>query len=118
MEQSLTQRQQEWANRVGRWRESKLGREEFAAQEGVSGKRLAWWDWKLRKLGVVPPEEPRPEASAPSFVRLEVAGPFPSVEQAEPLELVLSGGQRVRIPVGFDAGTLSRVVSVLAGGAA
>lgn len=118
MEQLLTQKQREWASRVSRWRESQLGREEFAAQEGVSGKRLAWWDWKLRKLGVVPPEEPRPQAQAPSFVRLEVAEPMPSMEPAEPLELVLSGGQRVRIPVGFDASTLSRVMSVLEGGAA
>lgn len=118
MQESLTQVQQEWVDRVVRWKASTLERDEFAAKEGVTGKRLRWWYWKLRKLGVLSSEEEKPKATAPSFVRLEVGVPSSEVERTEPLEIVLSGGQRVRIPVGFDASTLARLMAVLGGGAA
>jgi hypothetical protein len=117
MEQSLTQTQRKWAERVARWEESKLGREEFAAKEGVAGEQLSWWRWKLKRMGVAPLELVT-AASEPSFVRLEASGPLLRAEQAEPLELILSGGVRVRIPVGFDSDTLSRVMAFLLRGEA
>lgn len=117
MEQSLTQTQQEWAARVARWQESKLGRNEFAAREGIAGERLTWWRWKLKRLGVIPSEVATASLGS-SFVRLEAAECSAGVEQAEPLELILGGGQRVRIPVDFDAGTLTRVLAIIARGEA
>ncbi len=83
MEQSLTQTQRKWAGRVARLEGSKLGREEFAAKEGVAGEQLSWWRWKLKRMGVAPLELVI-AAWEPSFVRLEASGPFPRVEQTEP----------------------------------
>jgi hypothetical protein len=112
MVQVLTHTQKKWAERVARWEKSGLGCEEFAAKEVISAKRLSWWRWKLRQLGESLSEVAAP--SLPSFVRLDVVESPPRIEHAEPLELVFNGGQRLRIPVGFDAETLSRVVSLLA----
>jgi hypothetical protein len=67
MKQSLTQTQMEWAARVARWKESKLERDEFAAKEGVSGKRLAWWWWRLRKLGALPLDVSRRRGPQPGL---------------------------------------------------
>jgi hypothetical protein len=33
-------------------RRARLGRDEFAAKEGISGERLSWWRWKLKRLGI------------------------------------------------------------------
>jgi hypothetical protein len=116
MKQSLTPTQRRWAERVAKWEESKLGREEFAAKEGVVAEQLTWWRWKLRRMGVAPLEVVA-AAPGPSFVRLEAA-PAPSrrAAQSEPLELILGSGQTVRIPVGFDPETLSRVMTLLSRG--
>ena len=112
MDQVLTHTQKKWAERVARWEKSELGRDEFAAKEGINGEQLSWWRWRLRKLGVSLPEVE--DSSVPSFVRLDVMDLPPRIEPTDPLELVLSGGRRLRIPVGFDAETLSRVISLLA----
>jgi transposase-like protein len=49
-----------------------------------------------------------------AFVRLE-----PTKSRAgEPLEVLLPGGIAVRVPVGFDGGTLSRVLTLVKGGVA
>ena len=82
MERALTQTQRKWAERIARWEESKLGRGEFAAKEGVNGERLSWWRWKLKSLGVAPMRAVA-AASEPSFVRLEVTGCSARREQAE-----------------------------------
>jgi hypothetical protein len=116
MEHSLTPTQREWADRVARWQASKLRRDEFAAREGVAGERLTWWRWKLRSLGVVGSEVIPTTSSPPAFVRLETSEPAQNVSETEPLELVLGGDLVLRIPVGFDAQTLSRVTALLARG--
>lgn len=49
-----------------------------------------------------------------AFVRLE-----PTASTAgEPLEILLAGGVAVRVPVGFDGTTLSRVLTLVKGGVA
>jgi transposase-like protein len=49
-----------------------------------------------------------------AFVRLE-----PSASRVgEPLEILLAGGVAVRVPVGFDGATLSRVLTLVKGGVA
>jgi hypothetical protein len=42
---------------------------------------------------------------------VEVAG----VVAESRIEIVLPGGQRIHVPVGFDASTLSQIVAVLEG---
>ena len=47
-----------------------------------------------------------------SFVRLEVAKP----SAAGPVEILGGNGRVVRVGVGFDEGTLVRVLSIIDGG--
>jgi len=61
----------------------------------------------------------RPAAAGDSlgpmaFVRLEPTAPV----VGEPLEILLAGGVAVRVPVGFDGTTLSRVLTLVKGGVA
>jgi len=50
----------------------------------------------------------------PSFVEVGVAGPAEDRRRdATGLELVVRGGYRLRVGVGFDAATLRRVLDVL-----
>jgi len=105
-----------WAKRVQRLYESELTDVEFAAEVGVNVHTLRGWKHKLRattepgheatrlKRSTPPPKSSRP-TTAPSFVEMTVA---PAAE----IELRV-GDVAVRVPVGFDEATLSRVVSVL-----
>jgi transposase-like protein len=58
---------------------------------------------------------PRPDAL--TFVRLEAMVPPVPASTGVPVEIVFAGGVSVRVPVGFDEPTLSRVVSVIKGAA-
>lgn len=121
---ALTARQSEWLERVERWNNSGLGRDAFAARESVEPKRLRWWHWNLRRLGVPLADPPgrspslAQPTSAPSlastFVRLDA---IHAAEPSPPLEVLLSFGRIVRVPAGFDAATLVRLVGVLEGSA-
>ena len=117
---ALTAQQSEWLERVERWINSGLGRDAFAARESVEPKRLRWWHWNLRRLGVAladppgrPPSMAQPTSAlsiASSFVRLDA---IHASEASPPLELLLGLGRIVRVPVGFDGATLVRLISVL-----
>ena len=103
----------EWVDRIARWESSGLSRDDFAAREGITGKKLVRWRWNLRQLQSAAPA-PVPQ-TALTFVRLETSTPSIS---AMPLEVVLSSGRTVRVPVDFDEATLSRIVTLLERGAA
>ena len=106
-----------WAKRVERWRDSGLTLKEFATEIGVNANTLAGWRWRLgnegggaeasrmpRFLEIVAPAEDRERSAAPSTM--------PQLA-AEPFELILSGGHRVRVPVQFDGPALRRLVDAL-----
>ncbi len=106
-----------WVKRVERWRDSGLTLKEFAAEVGVNANTLAGWRWRLGAVG-----EARGTSRLPRF--LEIVAPPEAGERsttpasamqpaAEPFELVLSGGQRVRVPVQFDGPALRRLVDAL-----
>ena len=92
----------EWAERVGRWRESGLTAQEFAARHRLKRSTLVWWSSALARA-------PR---AAPPFV--EVLRP---AQGAEPegglLEVVLRDGLRVRVSGSFDAAVLLRLLAAL-----
>ena len=113
----------EWAKRVERWKDSGLTAKEFAAETGIKASTLSYWCWKLtadaRKQGApavgARPAEPKRrrgptrsqrQPATASFVEVPVAA---VVSAPEPVEVVL-GDVRVRVPVGFDEETLTRVV--------
>lgn len=112
----------EWAKRVERWKDSGLSAKEFAAETGVKASSLSYWKWKLglggggrgeqtvagsRAIESKPRTIRKPSRGAAGFV--EVA-PGTVTTTSSMLELVLSGGARVRVPKGFDEETLMRVV--------
>ena len=93
---------EEWQRLVAEWRASGQPRREFAAARGVHPGTLSWWAWRLTSR-----DARRPRRS-PGFAEVVV------VEPASYPELVVEVGDvRVRVPRGFDAGELRRLVDAL-----
>jgi hypothetical protein len=76
----------------------------FARKRAVSA--WALYDWKRRTRHRA---DPRPEERV-GFVQVKVADPPRGVPT---LWVELSGGLRVHVPAGFDAGELRRLIEVL-----
>jgi hypothetical protein len=107
----------EWRERLERWEGSELGGSDFAEQEGVSVSTLYRWSRRLelgpvkRRGGGRSRKSVRPRV-LPVIVKPDAA---PLLGPAPLLEVLLRGGEVVRVPQGFDEGTLARVVRVLGG---
>lgn len=110
----------EWAKRVERWRDSGLTVKQFAAETGLKASTLTYWKWKLRSSAsdadfitsgehhTVNHDDRTLKSVAPKFVEME------SVRTAAPapVEIVIDGRLTLRVPIGFDEETLSRVLRV------
>jgi transposase len=117
----------EWAKRVERWNDSGLTAKEFEAQSGFKASMLSYWRWKLRALDRAG-RDPSGQAAKPASGTRSVSGgatrvasvaesmqfvelPAAVIASSTPwLELVLDGSARVRVPVGFDEVTLTRLL--------
>ena len=97
-----------WHELVDQHAQSGLTVAAFCEARGISAPSLYTW----RKRFAAPAAAST--ALALSFVAVEPIEDEPS--SAQPLELVLRGGRCVRIPVGFDAHTLQRLVGIVEGG--
>jgi hypothetical protein len=99
-----------WAKRVARLERSGVSIRTFAAREGLKAGSLSYWKWRLSQRG-----RARPAAVAPlRFVELTGRqSPSAAPAPAPGFEVVLSTGRKVRVPGGFDAGELGRLVAVL-----
>jgi transposase len=100
----------EWSKRVERWQRSGLSAEEFGAREGLKPKQLGWWRWRLRSS---------PPASAPEvqFLPVHVVDSSgPPAGSGTTLEVALPNGRVIRVPSGFDAAMLERVLSIASEG--
>lgn len=104
-----------WAKRVERLRDSGLSVKQFASETGVNAHTLSWWRYQLgaqAKKQEARPSSPKrrqarsPKASSMTFVEL-------ATTTSTPLAVVLAGGREIRVPVGFDAATLERLLAVL-----
>jgi transposase-like protein len=107
-----------WAKRVERWKDSGLPLREFAGEVGVNPSTLSYWKWRLSREA---PKSAAPRKAALkkaaslavrplSFVELTKQAPSRLVE---PFEVELVSGERVRVPSGFDAEALARLLRVL-----
>jgi hypothetical protein len=110
----------EWAKRIERWKDSGLTAAEYGAETGLNRHTLTYWKWRLKAQPGVGRTKSAEKQTAPmpaGFVEVKMPLPEPIVvsEPAEPLELLLAGGMRLRIPVRFDEQALRRVVAVLGG---
>lgn len=109
-----------WRKRIERWKDSGLTAAEYATETGLNRQTLAYWSWRLRTQPGGGKAKSAKKKTAPTpapFVEVKVAMPEPAVtsEPAEPLELLLAGGMRLRIPARFDEQALVRVVAALGG---
>ena len=101
---------------VRAWLASGLSCEAFARRARIKPGTLAWWKWKLESEGVrLTAKRPRrrtvPRKRLVPFVEITPAQP----EAARPrIELEL-GDVTLRVPDGFDSGTLGRVLELLRG---
>ena len=83
----------------------------YCREAGLSASTYYWWKGELkRRDGVV---RCGPVGVASLFAEVAVAQPASAPEL--PLEVVLAGERVIRVPRGFDAGTLAEVVRVLEG---
>ena len=127
----------EWAKRVERWQQSGLTAKEFAAQTGLKQSTLSYWKWALRSTPSEPPRRASKKRAsrAPAMTKsASKSGPRqgPAAEQlgsnsgafvevtagvavSGSLELVLGGHLTVRVPVGFDEETLTRLMRAVEG---
>lgn len=102
----------EWQKRVGRWKESGLTAEEFAAELGIKPGTLRFWKYSLDKQKREGARRRGGETSLPtaeSFIEVR-----PAVTAAHrSFELELGGGRRLLIPAEFDAAALERLLTLL-----
>jgi hypothetical protein len=105
-------RREEWAKRVRAWRRSGQTTAEFAASIGVNANTLTWWGSRLRRGA---PQERRRSSPRDAGDVTAAAGIIEvrGLARDDRFELELGSGQRLRIPPGFDAATLERLLVVL-----
>jgi hypothetical protein len=106
-----------WAKRVERWKDSGLTAKEYAAEVGISAHSLTWWKWRLSSKSGIAAKGARPRRRARK-ASPDTAAPLTFVElsaptTAEPFEIVLPSSLRIRVPSGFDATVLRRLLDVL-----
>jgi len=89
---------QEWRRIVEDWGCSGLSKHEFAESIGVNPGTLGWWRWRFRS-----------EPALPAFIDVVV---HEDQVVAPDFDLTV-GNIGVRVPVGFDARELERLLAVL-----
>jgi hypothetical protein len=99
-----------WAARVARWQRSGLTAAAFAAREGCKAGTLAYWKWKLRQVERT--QRGGPAVAKPPVSFVEVVSPAGDGAETS-VEIVVSGGYRVRMPPGAAHETLRTVLDVL-----
>ena len=93
-----------WAARVREWKRSGLTAAVYAERKGFSAGTLRWWSSRLGRQASASAKPPVVEVTLTQ-----------ETTAASTLELVLASGGRVVVPVGFDAATLARLLTVLEG---
>ena len=101
---TMREREGAWRDRIRRWQQSGLGRKEFAEREGVHPSTLGWWRSALARRDGGQKIQP-----VVALTRVTVTPTIATM----PLEIVVKGGPVVRVPMGFDAATLARLLTVL-----
>ena len=107
-----------WSKRIERWKDSGLTAKEFAAELGINAHSLTWWRWRLSSTHTSATKTRVRTQRTVSKVSSVTPAPLTFVELSaavavEPLEVVLPSSLRIRVPSGFDAGALRRLLEVL-----
>jgi hypothetical protein len=99
VEQRATTKADQWRERIGEQERSGLCARQFCKERGLAEHAFYGWRRRLRK------QEP---------VRFALVDRTAS-QAGTSLELVLGGGERLRIPAGVDQATLRTVLEALRG---
>jgi hypothetical protein len=107
-----------WSKRIERWKDSGLTAKGFAAELGINAHSLTWWRWRLSSTRAAATKTRVRTQHTASKVSSATPAPLTFVELSaavavEPLEVVLPSSLRIRVPSGFDAGALHRLLEVL-----
>ena len=106
-----------WQRQIEECATSGLTQAAFCEERDLSVAALRGWKWKLKSTSPSSPSKPRAETSpssskAPRFLPVRVV-PSKETEADEPgaiYELVLRGGQRIRVPADFEPAVLHRLI--------
>ncbi len=102
-----TDQRQFWQMAIDAWQSSGLSVRQFCKQEGLSEPSFYLWRKRLKKSSDPKPDH-RMDCSPESFIQVSLPDGF-----AGGMELVLSSGHTLRIPVGVDRKTLTAVLLAL-----
>jgi transposase len=92
-------KEQQWRQWIDLWRRSGLSVQAFCDRHGLAAPSFYAWRRTLR------------QRDAAAFVPVRLLGDVPPA--AASLEVVLAGGRRLRVPVGFDPATLRQLLALL-----
>jgi transposase len=104
-------KEQFWRDAIRRWRRSGQTIRGFCRKQGLSEASFHAWRRTIAQRDEQVPCA-TPVEREPVFVPLRLI-PTVLASNAVPLELVLGSGRIVRVPPGFDAGTLRQLLAVL-----
>lgn len=96
-ETTREKKRQEWRRRITEQERSGLSARRYCKEQGLGEHSFYWWRRRLEK------QEP---------VRFALVDRGPARQEAS-LELLLTGGERLRISTGVDATTLRTVLEAL-----
>jgi len=101
---------EEWQERIHEWESSSETAHAFCQRHDLGLSTFRWWCWRLRNGS-----SPR-TVDTSQWVELS-AIELPATDETSPaasdLTLVLGDGIEIRVPVGFDAPTLERLIRTL-----
>lgn len=96
-------KEQHWRQRIRDWQDSGLSVRAFCARRGLSQQSFYAWRRELQ----------RRDSEKPLFVPVRLQVNELSAPVGHALEVFLASGRSIRVPPGFDAGTLRQLLAVL-----
>ena len=106
-----TPREREMSRALAEARRRGEGYEAVAKRLGVSASTVRWWSSQVRRRAARRVTRTQPQAtspSTPSFVEVKIDTPG-----SASFEVELRGERKLRVPAGFDAAELGRLIAVL-----
>jgi hypothetical protein len=105
-QKSDTDQQQFWQMVIETWKSSGLSVRQFCKKESLS--EPSFYSWRKKLAGDDSEQDNQHESEPSAFI--EVAMPQ---NNSAVIELLLTSGNTLKIPVGVDAKTLTTIISVL-----